>query len=153
MELDEHTQRGLHLTDDTKRLCLLSFLDKTKTNMGKRLLREWLLHPLLDTAEINRRLDVVQTLYDDSPTRILLRDEVLQKIPDIPQVVKRAGKQLTLELVVDSAFERLLCHAIADYYALHSYSTGDGEMRVTRVAPEGLAAALLPRVTTLCAQR
>lgn len=39
----------------------------------------------------------------------------------------------TIEFKLDNGFQRLLCHSIADYYCLLSYSTGDGSFRVTRV--------------------
>ncbi|EDR23672.1 hypothetical protein EDI_297150 [Entamoeba dispar SAW760] len=38
-----------------------------------------------------------------------------------------------LEFKLENSYERLLCHAIADYYNLNSYSTGNGKFRVTRV--------------------
>ena len=55
---------------------LLDVLDATQTPMGGRLLRRWLSQPLLDVAAINRRLDAVQTLHDDTAKRLELREQL-----------------------------------------------------------------------------
>ena len=63
MVLDAACQRNLELVrniyDGSTRGTLLSVLDLTVTSMGGRKLREWMLNPLMDAAEIERRLDAV----------------------------------------------------------------------------------------------
>ena len=63
LSLDRITQRNLELTeslhDGSRRATLLSVLDHTKTPMGSRLLRLWIKQPLLDTAVIRQRQDVI----------------------------------------------------------------------------------------------
>src|SRR5271169_4784349 len=63
MVLDASCQRNLELAkniyDGSSRGTLLAVLDFTVTSMGGRKLREWLLNPLMDPREIERRLDVV----------------------------------------------------------------------------------------------
>jgi len=44
--------------------CLLSLFSHTVTKGGSRLLRQWILHPLLETREINDRLDAVEYLVN-----------------------------------------------------------------------------------------
>ena len=78
MILDLYTQRNLELVrklgtgggDET----LISVLDHTATSMGARLLRKWILQPLVDVGEINGRLSGVQNLVDDPITSDGLAD-------------------------------------------------------------------------------
>ena len=65
--LDETTQRNLeivrNLHDGSKKFTLLGVLDHTKTAMGARLLKRWLLNPLNERAAIEARLNHVESLY------------------------------------------------------------------------------------------
>lgn len=73
MELDLSARRNLELTETLrskeKKGSLLWVLDKTKTAMGARTLRSWLERPLLSVQEIERRLDCVERLANDTVTR------------------------------------------------------------------------------------
>ena len=65
MKLDASTVSNLelvHTVDGAKKGSLLSFLDLSRTGMGARLLKSWLLLPLLDLAELEQRQDSVQAL-------------------------------------------------------------------------------------------
>lgn len=66
MSLDYNTQRNLELTQTMltkdKKGSLLWVLDKTKTAMGKRLMRSWLEHPLLNITSINNRQSAIEEL-------------------------------------------------------------------------------------------
>ncbi|MES2273310.1 MAG: DNA mismatch repair protein MutS, partial [Chlamydiota bacterium] len=63
MALDRATLRNLELTesmsDAHSKHTLLDLLDETATPMGARLLCHWIKHPLLSTAEIERRQDAI----------------------------------------------------------------------------------------------
>lgn len=92
MDIDLAARRNLEITetmrDKSKRGTLLWVLDKTKTSMGARLLRQWLEKPLVDMLEINKRLEAVKELYDN----IMLKDElagVLSGIYDISRIIGR----------------------------------------------------------------
>ncbi len=69
MFLDYNTIRNLELVESQSEKCkqgsLLWVLDKTKTNMGARLLRSWVLEPLQDARLINFRLEAVAELTAD----------------------------------------------------------------------------------------
>ncbi len=69
MELDVTAQRNLELTETLrskeKKGSLLWVLDKTKTSMGSRMLRSWLIRPLLDPAAIETRLSAVSALTEN----------------------------------------------------------------------------------------
>ncbi|MGH7340764.1 MAG: DNA mismatch repair protein MutS, partial [Candidatus Rokuibacteriota bacterium] len=61
---------------------LLGVLDETATPMGARLLRQWLLRPLLDTQAIAGRQDAVATLVDDPARRAAIR-ALLARVGDL----------------------------------------------------------------------
>ena len=58
MELDIATRRNLEITetmrDKAKKGSLLGILDKTKTSMGARKLKQWVEKPLVNSIEINK---------------------------------------------------------------------------------------------------
>ncbi len=88
MRLDYNTQRNLELTQTmlskTKRGSLLWVIDKTKTAMGKRLIRSWLDHPLMNISKINNRQSAVEELVNDTVLRLELT-ATLSGIYDICQ--------------------------------------------------------------------
>ncbi len=92
MPLDEALIRNLELfftsSEGKKEGSLISVLDQTVSSMGGRLMRKWLLHPLLEKAEIEQRLNKVEVFYKNSS---LLRDirETLGKIYDIERLLSR----------------------------------------------------------------
>ncbi|HEY0969700.1 MAG TPA: DNA mismatch repair protein MutS [Gemmatimonadales bacterium] len=97
MPLDEMTRRNLELVDSLRgggdaeggdSGTLLGVLDRTQTPMGARLLRQWLLAPLVERDAIDARLDAVQRLVDDSMAREALRDA----LDDVRDVERLAGK-------------------------------------------------------------
>ncbi|MCH5192080.1 MAG: DNA mismatch repair protein MutS [Oscillospiraceae bacterium] len=57
------------MRDREKKGSLLWVLDKTKTAMGKRMLRSFIERPLYDCAEISKRLNAVDELYSNTPLR------------------------------------------------------------------------------------
>lgn len=71
MRLDLNTRRNLELTETMRskerRGSLLWVLDKTKTAMGKRLIRAWLEQPLLSPAKITLRQNAVAEFCDNRP--------------------------------------------------------------------------------------
>ena len=94
MEIDLATRRNLEITetmrDKSKRGSLLWVLDKTKTSMGARKLKQWLEKPLVNPIEINNRLYSVQELFDNR----MLRDdlaELLSGIYDMARILSRVS--------------------------------------------------------------
>ncbi|MBQ3417214.1 MAG: DNA mismatch repair protein MutS [Ruminococcus sp.] len=76
MKLDYNTKRNLELTQTMltkeKKHSLLWVLDKTKTAMGKRLIRYWVEHPLMNITAILKRQNAVDELYSDTMLRMEL---------------------------------------------------------------------------------
>lgn len=92
MKIGLTTRRNLELTetmrDREKRGSLLWVLDKTKTAMGKRMLRAWVECPLCDCAAISRRQNAVEELMHDS---VRLKDftDLLSGIYDLERLMTR----------------------------------------------------------------
>lgn len=92
MVLDAETRRNLELTetlrDNKPEGSLLGVLDRTKTPMGKRMLRAWVNKPLLDLDQINSRLDAVEFFYKNGVLRQKL-EPLLAELHDIERIVGR----------------------------------------------------------------
>ena len=92
MELDLTARRNLELTETLrtkeKKGSLLWVLDKTKTAMGRRLIRTWLERPLLSPVQINRRLGAVQELVEDS----IGREEIILCLKEITDLERLIGR-------------------------------------------------------------
>ena len=90
MELDLQTLRSLELVfsirAQEKKGSLLWVLDRTKTAMGRRLMRSWVLRPLLSPVKIGRRQSAVKELVDDTVCRGEL-SEALRRIGDIERLI------------------------------------------------------------------
>ncbi len=87
--MDKATQQSLEITQTMRARdregSLLSVIDQTKTPMGARLLREWIISPLRASAEIKYRQTGVKELSENSPLRRELRD-ILGNIYDIERI-------------------------------------------------------------------
>src|SRR6202171_1818532 len=69
---------------------LLRVLDRTLTPMGARLLRQWLLAPLVDRSAIDLRLDAVDALVRDGSARDALRT-ALDGVRDVERLGGKAA--------------------------------------------------------------
>lgn len=94
MVLDNVTLRNLDVLynsfDGSKDNSLLSVLDSTVTSMGGRLLRQWLLQPLVNKQSIEERLDFVEFFVE----HITITDELrglLKQIGDLQRLIGRIG--------------------------------------------------------------
>jgi DNA mismatch repair protein MutS len=94
MPLDEMTRRNLELVESlrggTSEGPLLAVLDRTMTPMGARLLRQWLLAPLVERGAIDGRLDAVEALVREASTRDALRG-ALDGVRDIERLGGKAA--------------------------------------------------------------
>lgn len=92
MLLDSATRRNLELTETLrekqKRGSLLWVLDKTKTAMGGRLLRSMLEQPLIERKEMEKRLDAIEELNQDSVSRDEIR-EYLNPVYDLERLLSK----------------------------------------------------------------
>ena len=104
MRLDRATVRCLELVETLRERdregSLLAVLDQTQTGMGGRLLRHWLLHPLLKREEIEVRLDAVGELAADRARRGALR-EGAARMYDVERIAGKVavGRALARDLL------------------------------------------------------
>ncbi len=92
MVLDRVSQRNLELVEplfsNAADATLRSVLDQTRTPMGGRMLREWILRPLYNRQAIEERLDAVQALVQEP----LLQNELaesFQSVRDLERTLTR----------------------------------------------------------------
>ncbi|MBE6537533.1 MAG: DNA mismatch repair protein MutS [Ruminococcaceae bacterium] len=93
LEIDMNTRRNLELTESMrnkeKRGSLLWVLDKTKTAMGARLLRSWVIKPLINQSSIIMRQNAVKELVKN---RLVAEDiaDMLSGVLDIERLTAKA---------------------------------------------------------------
>lgn len=92
--LDAATRRNLEVVQNQRdggvQGTLLGVLDETKTGMGARRLRQWLLAPLTAGAALIRRLDAVEEFVRDGRARAALRG-ALAGVADLERLTGRVG--------------------------------------------------------------
>lgn len=91
MSLDINTRYNLEISqsrDNKRKGSLYNLLDNTCTNMGGRLLHNYLEQPLQDDIEINRRLNSVDELIDN----FLLREALKQSLSSIKDIERLSAK-------------------------------------------------------------
>ena len=88
--LDRFTVKNLELVSSFHHdgTSLLDILDKTLTPMGSRLLRTWILMPLIHPEKINHRLDAVEVLIRHDDMRIFISKQV-KKIGDLERLCSK----------------------------------------------------------------
>lgn len=132
VRLDKFTVRNLELVSSLAEggKSLLEIIDRTSTPMGARMLHRQLLFPLLDIAEINRRLDMVEFFFRSPSTREQLLD-ILRPVGDIERLVSRVATcrvsprellQLRDGIVASAAVKAIL--AASDSEELRELSRG-----------------------------
>ena len=92
LKMDVHTKRNLELIE-TLRLkqrnySLIWLLDKTKTAMGARLLKKYILNPLIDKKSIERRYDCVDTLLKE----FILKSDLETYLMEVYDLERLSGK-------------------------------------------------------------
>jgi len=73
------------ISKDRTEMTLLKLIDKSATAIGKRLLKERLLNPIMEEDELKRRYDLIERV--NSHTRML--DETLRSIYDLERLARR----------------------------------------------------------------
>ena len=92
LKMDIHTQRNLELVE-TLRLkqrnySLIWLLDKTKTAMGARLLKKYILNPLIDKNKIEKRYDMVDILLKE----FILKSDLEKYLLEVYDLERLSGK-------------------------------------------------------------
>ena len=96
LTMDEATKRALELVETAvgreRRGSLLWVLDRTRTPMGGRMLRKWLLLPLRKVEEIRSRQQAVEDLFEDAMRREKLR-EILGEMADVERIAAKIASE------------------------------------------------------------
>ncbi len=92
LKMDIYTKRNLELIETIRfkerNYSLLWLLDKTKTAMGSRMLKNWIENPLIDIVEINKRYDIVEMLLNE----FLLKEELKELLFEIYDLERLSGR-------------------------------------------------------------
>ncbi len=92
LEFDNNTKRNLELTEtirnQDRQYSLLWLLDKCKTAMGSRFLKNSILHPLTNQLELERRYDFISLLS----TEFILRDDLIKALDNVYDLERLVGR-------------------------------------------------------------
>ena len=92
LKMDIHTKRNLELTETLRlkqrQYSLIWLLDKTKTAMGSRMLKNYIENPLIDKNEINKRYDVVETLLEE----FILKEDLKTLLYEVYDLERLSGR-------------------------------------------------------------
>ena len=94
VKLDKFTVRNLEIVQSMNEggNTLLDVMDRTYTPMGERLLRRWLLFPLRDVKQIEKRQNVVEYFFRNPDFRDVI-DENLKGIGDIERLTSKIASE------------------------------------------------------------
>ncbi len=94
--IDESSRRNLEITsnlrDGSIQFSLLGIFGNSKTAMGKRLVRKWLLYPLLDVDEIRSRQNCVERFVEDRTLLAFVREN-LSNVLDLERLAGRIAME------------------------------------------------------------
>lgn len=92
LNIDVNSIRNLELVESlrlkSRNYSLLWLLDKTKTAMGSRMLKNWILNPLTNIEEINKRYDIISTLE----TEFILKEELKNYLNEVYDLERLCGR-------------------------------------------------------------
>lgn len=91
MIIDQATKKNLEIfcqLSGEHKASLINIIDQTLTSGGGRMLFKYLSYPLVDPAQINSRLDLVEFFYNNNQLRQEIR-EILKKVPDLARSLSR----------------------------------------------------------------
>ena len=131
MEMDINTRRNLELLESMrtkeKKGTLLWILDKTETAMGGRLLRSFIVKPLLSHVEISHRQAAVTDFFRDYTLREEMR-EALSHVVDLERLTAKAvyGSANAKEL-------RAICDSLVYLPRVKELLSGAGSVRMQEI--------------------
>lgn len=92
LKMDIHTKRNLELVETLRlkqrNFSLIWLLDKTKTAMGSRMLKDYIENPLIDKEKINKRYDIVETLLEE----FILKDDLKGLLYEVYDLERLSGR-------------------------------------------------------------
>lgn len=147
--LDEVAVRNLELVrtlSGERKGSLLALLDQTSTSMGARLLRRWLLAPLVELAAIRRRHDGVEALVVGSDLRRELTG-LLARVADLERLATRVELAIAHPRDLGAIRDSLLAAAAITTLIAESASRSTDDA-IARLAPAQAADDVLGMLET-----
>ncbi|OBA18022.1 DNA mismatch repair protein Msh6 [Metschnikowia bicuspidata var. bicuspidata NRRL YB-4993] len=93
MLLDGITLNNLEILnnnfDGGEKGTLFKLLNRAITPFGKRMMKQWVLYPLMDVGQINLRYDAVDFLMNNEPELRVALESALNKLPDLERLIAR----------------------------------------------------------------
>ncbi|XP_010327308.1 DNA mismatch repair protein MSH5 isoform X2 [Solanum lycopersicum] len=112
---------------------VFGMMNKCVTPMGRRLLRNWFLRPILDLDNLNRRLDTISFFLSAEEVSVSLR-ETLKSVKDIPRILKKFNSPSSISTSADwSAFLKSVCALL----------------HISKIFEVGISGSLLEELTSL----
>ncbi|KAL3326006.1 hypothetical protein AABB24_036959 [Solanum stoloniferum] len=112
---------------------VFGMMNKCVTPMGRRLLRNWFLRPILDLDNLNRRLDTISFFLSAEEISVSLR-ETLKSVKDIPRILKKFNSPSSISTSADwSAFLKSVCALL----------------HISKIFEVGISGSLLEELTSL----
>ncbi len=93
LQIDENAVASLELVksqEGSRRGSLWALLDKTRTAIGSRKLKEWILHPLMDVGEITQRQNCVEN-FTKHQSALADLSALLENISDVERIMTRTA--------------------------------------------------------------
>ena len=153
--MDKFTIRNLELIGNgADKKGLLEILDHTKSPMGARLLKRWLIFPLQSIAQINARLNAVEYLIQSTAERTNT-STLIESCGDLERLASKLASRKIQPRELQQLGKSL--EAVADVKNIFSTSTNDylkqlsNQLAICETAKEKIAATLLdqPPATTV----
>ncbi|SBT45845.1 DNA mismatch repair protein MSH2, putative [Plasmodium ovale wallikeri] len=129
MRLDKAAITALNILPNKKNMksynsnntSLLKFLDKCNTSVGSKKLMSWLTQPLTNVAEINRRLNIVETFIKENDIRNSIFCNYLKRIPELDKLnhyLKEINQNNEIRINSKYNEEMILKDIVKLYYAI-----------------------------------
>jgi DNA mismatch repair protein MutS len=153
--MDKFTIRNLELIGNgADKKGLLEILDHTKSPMGARLLKRWLIFPLQSIAQINARLNALEYLIQSTAERTNT-STLIESCGDLERLASKLASRKIQPRELQQLGKSL--DAVADVKNIFSTSTNDylkqlsNQLAICETAKEKIAATLLdhPPATTV----
>lgn len=92
LQIDYNSRRNLELTETirskSRQGSLLWLLDKTKTAMGSRMLKQWIERPSINEQIIGERLDIVEAFI----SQFMVKEELKQLLNEVYDLERLSGR-------------------------------------------------------------
>lgn len=117
LHLANHSLKQLNIISDNryvgKKGCVLDFMNNSMTPMGKRQFKDWLLHPLIDVSQIQKRYDMISQVGKWKSSQMKNVKDSLMRMSDISRLFRSISMGKYTIQNISLLYENIvLCHDI-----------------------------------------